>query len=198
VIKSEFSEASNNKKLGKKLLNIPNILTLLRLALVPVFILVFLLDFKHHHLISALIFLVAAVTDWLDGFLARKLNQTSPFGAFLDPVVDKVMVAAALVLLVSEFHSFWMSIAGIVIVSREIVVSALREWMAELGERATVKVSFIGKVKTAMQMISLIILLASPALDTAGVALGILLIYVSVILTLWSMFIYLIAAWKHF
>ncbi len=187
-----------SQKIRANMLNIPNILTLMRLALVPVFILVFLLNFKHHHLMSALIFLVAAVTDWLDGFLARKLNQTSPFGAFLDPVVDKVMVVAALVLLVAEFHSLWMSIAGIVIVSREIVVSALREWMAELGERATVKVSFIGKVKTAMQMIALIILLASPALNTLGVFLGIVLITIAVILTLWSMLIYLVAAWKHF
>jgi CDP-diacylglycerol--glycerol-3-phosphate 3-phosphatidyltransferase len=179
-------------------LNIPNLLTLFRLALVPVFILVFFLNFKNHHLFSALIFLIAAITDWLDGFLARKLNQTSSFGAFLDPVVDKVIVVAALVLLVSEFHSFWISMAGVVIISREIVVSALREWMAELGARAAVKVSFIGKVKTAMQMISLLVLLSSPSLVSNWSVLGILLMYVAVILTLWSMCLYLIAAWKYF
>ena len=148
----------------ENLWNVPNILTFFRLILVPVFVLVFLWNFKNHHLVSAILFLVAAITDWLDGYLARKLNQSSSFGAFLDPVVDKVIVAAALVLLVYEFHNFWMAIAGIVIVSREIVVSALREWMAELGARATVKVSFIGKVKTAMQMIALLVLLASASI----------------------------------
>ncbi len=181
-------------------LNIPNLLTFFRLLLVPIFVGVFLCNFNHHHLLSALLFLVAAVTDWLDGFLARKLNQSSPFGAFLDPVVDKVMVAAALVLLVYEFHSFLMAVAGIVIVSREIVVSALREWMAELGARATVKVSFIGKVKTAMQMIAILLLLGASSFGapTVGVILGMCLMYIAVFLTLWSMCLYLIAAWKYF
>jgi CDP-diacylglycerol---glycerol-3-phosphate 3-phosphatidyltransferase len=179
-------------------LNIPNLLTLFRLALVPVFIVVFFLNFQNHHWVSAGIFLIAAITDWLDGFLARKLNQTSSFGEFLDPVVDKIMVVAALVLLVSEFHNFWISLAGVVIVSREIVVSALREWMAELGARATVKVSFIGKVKTAMQMIALLVLLASSPVLNYWSVLGILLMYVAVILTLWSMCLYLFAAWKYF
>lgn len=180
--------------------NVPNLLTFFRLLLVPVFVAIFLCHFNHHHLLSAFLFLIAAMTDWLDGFLARKLNQSSPFGAFLDPVVDKVMVAAALVLLVYEFHDFFMAIAGIVIVSREIVVSALREWMAELGARATVKVSFIGKVKTAMQMISILLLLSASSLGapTAGMIFGMCLMYVAVFLTLWSMCLYLIAAWKYF
>ncbi len=182
------------------MLNIPNLLTFFRLILIPIFVLVFLWDFNHHRLLSAAIFLIAAVTDWLDGFLARKLKQSSAFGAFLDPVVDKIMVAAALVLLVYEFHNVWIAIAGIVIVSREIVVSALREWMAELGARAAVKVSGIGKVKTAMQMISLLILLSTSLLSsyTGPMILGMILMYIAVLLTLWSMCLYLIAAWKYF
>ena len=176
--------------------NIPNILTMLRLVLIPVFMVVFFWHFQHHELVTALIFLLAAITDWLDGFLARYLNQTSRLGAFMDPVVDKLMVAAALVLLVYQFPTAWVAVAGVVIVSREIVISALREWMAEIGKRATVKVSYIGKVKTAMQMLALLILLSQPPGMSHIVILGIVLMYVAVILTVWSMCLYLHAAWK--
>jgi len=173
---------------------IPNLLTLLRLVLIPVFVLVFYLPFHGHELTTAAIFLVAAITDWFDGFLARKLKQSSQFGAFLDPVVDKLMVAAALILLVSAYPTWWMSIAAIVILIREISVSALREWMAKVGQHAKVKVSYIGKIKTTMQMVALLILLSQPAAITAITLIGIIALYVAVVLTIWSMVIYLIAA----
>ncbi len=176
--------------------NIPNALTWLRIILIPFFILAFYLPFESSRIIAAFLFLLAAITDWLDGFLARQLHQSSAFGAFLDPVADKLMVAAALILLVSQYPDPWMAIPGIVIVSREIVISALREWMAELGKRAVVKVSMIGKVKTAVQMIALLILISQPTGMTPIVVIGFALMYVSVILTLWSMFVYLFFAWK--
>lgn len=176
--------------------NIPNTLTWLRIGLIPFFLLVFYLPFSYARLIAAFLFLLAAITDWLDGFLARHLHQTSAFGAFLDPVADKLMVATALILLVSQYPTPWMVIPGIVIVCREIVISALREWMAEIGKRAVVKVSMIGKVKTVVQMIALLILISQPTAMSTVVVIGMALIYVSVILTLWSMFAYLHAAWK--
>ncbi len=179
-----------------KFWSIPNALTYFRLILIPVFVVTFYLPIEGKWWITGAVFLVAAVTDWLDGFLARYLKQSSAFGAFLDPVADKLMVGAALVLLVSEYPVWWVAIAGVVIVSREIVISALREWMAELGKRATVKVSMIGKLKTAAQMLSLLILLSQPVGYTRVVEIGFVLMYCAVVLTLWSMMYYLLAAWK--
>ncbi|KWQ03989.1 CDP-diacylglycerol--glycerol-3-phosphate 3-phosphatidyltransferase [Acinetobacter harbinensis] len=187
-----------------RILNIPNILTLARIALIPVFLLVAYWppaigtaapdgNMTRHILLTA-IFVVAAITDWFDGYLARSLNQTSAFGRFLDPVADKLMVAAALIVLVQWQPSMSMVFAAIVIISREITVSALREWMAELGARTNVAVSTVGKYKTAFQMIAISVLLLNwPPLDT----LAYLLLYTAVILTLWSMFIYLKAAWPY-
>ncbi|KEA61872.1 CDP-diacylglycerol--glycerol-3-phosphate 3-phosphatidyltransferase [Marinobacterium lacunae] len=175
-------------------MKIPNILTLLRIVLIPVFVLVYYLPFPWAPLASAAIFSLAAITDWFDGYLARKLNQTSPFGAFLDPVADKLMVAAALVVLVETFAEPWMTIPAVVIIGREIVISALREWMAELGKRANVAVSMIGKIKTTLQMMSIIALLAFPPLTLLSWV-GVGALYGAAILTLWSMFIYLRAAW---
>lgn len=187
-----------------RILNIPNILTLARIALIPVFLLVAYwppaVGVAQHdtnmtrHIILTAIFVVAAVTDWFDGYLARSLNQTSAFGRFLDPVADKLMVAAALIVLVQWQPSISMAFAAIVIISREITVSALREWMAELGARTNVAVSTVGKYKTAFQMIAIsVFLLNWQPLDT----LAYLLLYTAVILTLWSMFIYLKAAWPY-
>lgn len=177
-------------------LNIPNILTLLRILLIPVFILVFYLPFAWNHLATALIFGLAAITDWLDGYLARRLGQMSPFGAFLDPVADKLMVAAALVLLVQENPTVAFAIPAVIIIGREIAISALREWMAEIGERAQVAVSSIGKIKTTAQMIAIILLLLH---DPVGMfptqETGAVLLYVAAVLTLWSMVVYLRAAW---
>ena len=177
-------------------LNIPNTLTWCRIVLIPFFLLIFYMPFHSARLIAAFLFLLAAITDWLDGFLARQLKQTSAFGAFLDPVADKLMVATALILLVSQYPTPWMVIPGIVVVCREIVISALREWMAEIGKRAVVKVSAIGKIKTVVQMIALLILISQPTGMSDIVILGFVLMYAAVVLTLWSMLIYLGAAWK--
>ena len=186
-------------------MNIPNALTLFRIALIPVFVLVFYLPYHWSFIASAVIFALAGITDWLDGYLARKLNQSTPFGAFLDPVADKLMVAIALVLLVERFGSWWFTIPAMVIIGREIVISALREWMAELGKRTSVAVSYIGKVKTTFQILAIIVLLAvSP--QHSGLLLdsdlllngGLILLYITALLTLWSMLVYIRAAWPTF
>lgn len=177
---------------------LPNILTLLRIALIPIFVASFYLPWEWRHLATAAIFGVAAATDWLDGYLARKLNQFTPFGAFLDPVADKLIVAAALIVLVQVHATAVFALPAIVIISREIVISALREWMAELGNRTSVAVSYVGKVKTTLQMVAIAVLLAvDPVLHPVWDQVGILLLYIAAILTLWSMVIYLRAAWPE-
>ena len=181
-------------------LNLPNILTLLRIALIPVFVILFYLPVSWSSLAATVVFAVAAWTDWFDGYLARRMKLTSAFGAFLDPVADKLMVAVTLVLLVDNnptpYAGILMAAPAAVIIGREIVVSALREWMAEFGEPAQVAVSVIGKIKTATQMQALVLLIYGEpigAFPTADV--GFVLLYVSAGLTLWSMVIYLRAAW---
>jgi len=177
-------------------MTIPTGLTLLRIALIPIFILIFYLPFKWSHAVSAVIFTLAAVTDWLDGYLARRMNQTSAFGAFLDPVADKLMVAAALVMLVQAHPSPWMAIPAAIIIGREIAVSALREWMAEVGRSRRVAVNMMGKVKTTCQMVALIMLLYhEPILEIPVETLGYIFLYVAAALTLWSMMLYLQKAW---
>lgn len=179
-------------------MNIPNVLTLLRISVIPIFVLVFYWPFKGHHLVSAIIFAIAAVTDWLDGYLARKLKQVSPLGEFLDPVADKLIVAVSLVLLVQSYPTAWLAIPAAIIVCREIVISALREWMAEIGKRKHVVVKGLGKFKTAGQMLSITILLSQDPNSFNSVALlcGYALLYIAAILTLWSMVVYLRAAWQ--
>jgi CDP-diacylglycerol--glycerol-3-phosphate 3-phosphatidyltransferase len=175
---------------------LPNILTLLRIILIPVLVVAFYLPSQWSYQLSAAIFGLAALTDWLDGYLARRLKQSSVFGAFLDPVADKLMVAVALVLLVQDNPSITFTIPAAIIIGREIAISALREWMSEIGERTKVSVSIIGKVKTTIQMISILLLLYKVPLGplpTHGV--GVVLLYVAAILTLWSMIVYLRAAW---
>ena len=178
-------------------INIPNALTIMRIMLVPVLVVVFYLPFKNHLYVAAGIFAIAAITDWFDGYLARRLGQMTAFGAFLDPVADKLMVVIALVLLVERHDTLLFTLAACVIIGREMVISALREWMAELGERTSVAVSYIGKVKTAFQMVAITALLAiDPARDENWMlALSYLVLYTAAVLTLWSMFIYLKAAW---
>lgn len=179
-------------------MNVPNILTLVRISLIPFFVVLFYVPLSAgNHLLSAIIFAVASITDWFDGFLARYLHQTSKLGAFLDPVADKLIVAVALVLLVSDPRLPLLAIPAAIIVGREIVISALREWMAELGKRASVAVSFIGKLKTLLQMLAIIMLLVyKPGGEKQWIGiLGYLLLYLSVGLTLWSMIVYLKAAW---
>ena len=183
--------------------NAPNLLTLLRIFLIPVFIAAYYLPFRWAPLLATVLFVLAALTDWLDGYLARRLNQASPFGAFLDPVADKLMVASALVLLTADpqVHSMVLdqrlfAIVVLIIIGREITVSALREWMAELGERARVAVSFLGKFKTIGQMVAIPFLLyREPLFGLPVFRIGELLLYLAAGLTLWSMVIYLRAAW---
>ena len=175
--------------------NLPNLLTWLRILTIPLLVGIFYaphdwIGEHNRNLAATLVFSFAAVTDWLDGYLARTLNQTSAFGAFLDPVADKLMVATALITLV------WLARAeafiAAIIIGREIAISALREWMARLGKSRSVAVSFIGKVKTASQMAAIILLLYHD--EIAGVsafAIGTFLIYLAAILTLWSMAYYL-------
>ncbi len=178
-------------------INIPNSLTVSRIIMVPVLVLVFYWPFENHKMVAAGLFGLAAITDWFDGYLARRLGQMTEFGAFLDPVADKLMVVVALVLLVEQHSDILFTLAACVIVGREIVISALREWMAELGARTSVAVSMIGKIKTTLQMIAIVALLAlPPGSEPILLGLSYALLYAAAILTLWSMAIYLRAAWK--
>jgi CDP-diacylglycerol--glycerol-3-phosphate 3-phosphatidyltransferase len=187
------------------LLNTPNILTLLRIALIPAFIFAYYLHRPWAHMLATGLFILAALTDWLDGYLARKLEQTSPFGAFLDPVADKLMVAAALVMLVGDpmvqahvLDVRLFAIVVVVIVGREIAVSALREWMSEVGKRSHVAVSFVGKIKTISQMVAIPFMLwREPIWGLPTFQIGEILLYIAAALTLWSMLSYLRAAWPN-
>jgi CDP-diacylglycerol--glycerol-3-phosphate 3-phosphatidyltransferase len=183
-------------------INLPTWLTLFRVALLPVMVVVFYLPFRGHNFTAAIVFLLAAITDWLDGYLARRLNLTSAFGAFLDPVADKLMVAVTLFLLVESHRGGWpgilMAITAAIIVGREISISALREWMAEIGMRATVKVAFIGKLKTVMQMVALVVLIVQHEKEAEALRLyhiGEGLLVIAGALTIWSGMHYLRAAW---
>ena len=166
--------------------------------MIPVFIGIFYLSdstlsLHHKHLFSAILFAFAAATDWLDGYLAHTLNQTSAFGAFLDPVADKLMVAAALIVLVNlEYVG---ALVAFIIIGREIAISALREWMAQLGSSKSIAVSMLGKIKTTFQMLAILLLLYhEPLFGFPTHEVGTLLIYIAVILTLWSMVYYLMLA----
>lgn len=193
-----------------QMFNWPNVLTLVRISVIPLLVLFFYLPVWWAHLASAIIFAIACITDWLDGYLARYLKQSTKLGAFLDPVADKLMVSIALVLIVAEptfqyvsvtnaivsIPSVVITIPAAIIVARELIVSALREWMAEIGKRASVAVSSLGKVKTAVQMLALLILLyCNNATNATLVFTGYILLYVAAVLTIWSMLIYLKAAW---
>ena len=177
-------------------MNVPNTLTAARILLVPVLVAAFHLPFTWAPMACAAIFALAAATDWADGFLARRLSQVSTFGAFLDPVADKLMVAVTLVLIVQHDPTPWIAIPAAIIVCREIVVSALRELMAELGQRTTVAVATIGKVKTVSQMTALLLMLYRHDLGSIPVyRAGTVLLYLATALTIWSMVVYLRAAW---
>lgn len=177
-------------------LTVPTMLTLLRILLIPVLVLVFYLPYKWTNFAAAFVFAAASVTDWLDGWIARRYGLHSAFGAFLDPVADKLMVATALFLIVQHHPTPWMALWAAVIVGREIAVSALREWMAELGQRAKVAVATVGKIKTIVQMVALTMLLYQERwLGLPIFAIGEWLLAVAALLTLWSGYAYLRAAW---
>ena len=189
----------NNK--NAMMYRIPNALTMFRVILIPFYVLFYYLPFNFSNLVAALIFVIACLTDLLDGYLARKWQVCSRFGAFLDPVADKIMVCVALILMVSHYSKYeasyfpyisvFITICAIVVVSREIVISALREWMAEIGSRARVAVSWIGKWKTTIQMIAIAGLIWRHDLWMVYAALVMLLL--AVVLTIWSMVDYIIA-----
>ena len=186
-------------------LTIPTWLTLARIALIPVLVIVYYLDYRWTNVAATVIFVFASVTDWLDGWIARRYQQYSAFGAFLDPVADKLMVSTALVITVQYHHTIWMALWASVIIGREIAVSALREWMAEFGQRSKVKVAFLGKIKTAVQMVAICCLLYAispgkplqpgPWLAGPVFHIGDWMLAVAALLTLWSGFEYLRAAW---
>jgi len=191
------------------LFNWPNVLTFGRFVAIPLLVIFFYLPYPWAHTAAMIIFLIASFTDWLDGYLARYLQQTTRLGAFLDPVADKLMVAIALMLIVAEQTFKYVSvpdkiltvptaiitIPAMVIVAREIIVSALREWMAEIGKQASVTVSSLGKIKTAVQMLAIIVLLyCNNTTNSTLIFTGLTLLYMSAILTIWSMLIYLKAA----
>jgi cardiolipin synthase len=181
--------------------NIPILLTWLRIVLIPLMIAVYYMPTSWFHVLdrnctATLIFVVAAVTDWLDGYLARRWNQTSAFGAFLDPVADKLMIAAALIMLVQLDRLD--AIIAAIIIGREITISALREWMAQIGAHKSVAVSMIGKIKTTAQMIAIPLLLYQAPLFGFDVwQAGVCFIYIAAVLTLWSMVYYMRMAWPH-
>lgn len=177
-------------------LTIPTILTLFRILLIPVLVVVFYLPYSWTNLAAALIFAVGAITDWLDGWIARRYGMYSAFGAFLDPVADKLAVTVALFLIVQKHNTVLMALLAAVIVGREITISALREWMAELGERGKVKVASLGKLKTIVQMVALSFLLhVEPLFGIPLLLVGEWLLAIAAALTLWSGFAYLRAAW---
>ena len=180
---------------------VPNLLTLLRIALIPFIVVLYLTGAPG--IWVAGVFLLTSATDWLDGFLARRMNQVSPFGEFLDPVADKLMIAVVLVMLVSDrqvlnaaLSSGVFIVVTAIIIGREIAISALREWMAEIGSRTRVGVNQMGKVKTTVQMIAITLLLYQYDLWIVPVfRVGEVLLYTAAMLTFWSMINYLRAAW---
>jgi len=176
--------------------NLPTNLTLLRIALIPLLAIVFYLPWEYSNFACTGIFFIAGFTDWLDGYLARKMGLETAFGAFLDPVADKLMVAIVLVLIVQQQADVSLAIASAIIIGREITIASLREWMAEVGQKAKVKVSPLGKWKTTVQMLAIGFLLYRQDLFGLPVNLiGYWLLYLAACLTLWSMMQYLSAAY---
>jgi len=181
-----------------KVANLPNVLTIARIVAVPLVIALFYWQNTWSNPLAAVVFIAAALTDMLDGYLARRLNITTPLGEFLDPVADKLMVATALVLLVGHDTRAFLVITAIVIIGREITVSALREWMAQLGARAKVAVSGMGKLKTTLQMTGLsMMMFRNDLLGFPVYEIGVALLVVAAVLTLWSMGSYMQAAWPE-
>ena len=175
---------------------LPTAITLFRIALIPLFVIVFYLPFAWANIAATVILAVARISDWVDGYLARSMQQESTFGAFLDPVADKLMVVVIIVLLVEAHPSIYIALPSVVIVAREISISALREWMAQLGASATVKVSFVGKAKTVSQMFALgFMIYSEPLMGLPIFEIGLAIYFLAAVLTIVSMMIYLRAAW---
>jgi len=186
-----------NPSTGRKLkLNLANILTLFRIAAIPIVVLCFYSQLPNARPIAAILFGIAAITDWIDGWVARRYGQTSRFGEFLDPVADKLMVSIVLVMLVQAEARWFEDVIAMIIIGREITISALREWMATIGERANVGVTMAGKVKTTLQMFGIAFMVYHN--DIFGIPIytvGFVLLVMAAVMTIWSMLIYLRAAW---
>lgn len=176
-------------------MNVATWLSVSRLIVIPFIVLFYYLPFDWARAVAAIIFAIGAITDWFDGYIARKFHLSSPFGRFIDPVADKLIVAVALIIIAVEFANLGITLPVAIILCREIIISGLREWMAELGKRMSVAVNSIAKFKTTLQMMAITILLAYRPGDTSIAIVGIFILYVAVILTLWSMLIYLKTAW---
>ena len=177
-------------------LTIPTLLTLFRILLIPVLVVVFYLPYSWTNIAAAAVFVLGASTDWLDGWIARRFRMYSAFGAFLDPVADKLTVAFALLLVVERHDTAWMALLSAIIIGREITISALREWMAQVGAHGLVKVAALGKLKTIVQMVAITCLLYEENLFGLPVfRIGEWLLAVAAALTLWSGWDYLRAAW---
>lgn len=177
-------------------MTLPTILTLARVAVIPLVVILFYVRWPEARHLAAILFVAASITDWLDGWLARRWQQTSAFGAFLDPVADKLLVAVSLVMLLRDDHDPVMAVLVAIIIGREITISALREWLAELGQRSRVAVSIVGKLKTGFQMTAISLLLwQTPVLILPIFEIGYALLFAAAALTLWSMVAYLRAAW---
>ncbi len=181
------------------MMTIPNMLTFLRLLLMPLLLVLFYLDIPNNYLYCALVFIVIAITDFFDGYLARKLKQQTKFGAFIDPVADKIVVAMCFILIVDLYENIWVTLAVLVIIGREIVISALREWMATQGKAESMAVADIGKWKTTMQMISVVAMFvaAEPYLNW-GVPIAYIFLGLATVLTMLSMYYYFKKVWVHF
>lgn len=177
-------------------LNLANILTLLRIAAIPIVVICFYSPLDYARPIAAILFGLAAITDLIDGWVARRYGQTSRFGEFLDPVADKLMVAIVLVMLVQAQSSWFEDVIAMIIIGREITISALREWMATIGKRANVKVDITGKVKTTLQMFGIAFLVWKvPVFGIPVYTVGFVLLLLAAVMTIWSMIVYLRAAW---
>jgi CDP-diacylglycerol--glycerol-3-phosphate 3-phosphatidyltransferase len=183
----------------------PNLLTLFRIVLIPVLVVAYYMPVPWAHILVTGLFVLSGITDWLDGYLARRLNQHSSFGAFLDPIADKLTVSTALVLLAADprvlaavIDPRLYAVVIAIIIGREIIISGLREWMAILGQRARMAVSYIAKIKTALQMLAVgVMLYREPLLGLPILRIGELLLYVAAALTIWSMLIYMRSAWPR-
>lgn len=177
-------------------LTIPTVLTLMRIALIPVLVVTFYLPIEGSNQITVILFVLAAITDGLDGWIARRFRMTSSFGAFLDPVADKLMVAVVLLLIVQRHPEIGIALSAAVIIGREITISALREWMAAVGEAGRVKVAWLGKVKTIVQMVAIgFMLYGEPIGPIPVLNIGRWLLILAAVLTIWSMLSYLHSAW---
>ncbi len=180
-------------------MNLPTILTCLRIFMIPLVVIFYYLPAPWGPRVAAILFVTACITDWLDGFLARRFAQSTQLGAFLDPIADKLLVAIVLVIVVGEKLMPGLAIPAAVIVGREVAISGLREWMAEMGKRTSIAVTFVAKIKTALQMVALILLVWFTPQDPIWILwTGVILLWIAAALTLWSMTIYLKLAWPDF